>query len=223
MRQLKKHNLSDEAANLLKKSIQKLVFPPGSRLIVDSLANIYNVSRSPIRDSLKLLLNEGFVEYDGLSYRVIQFTRKDVEEILEIRKALEVLALKTAAKNIEQNKIRLMKEEAEKFYKDKSINDVDSMIDYDSRFHKIICQCSDNDRLIKLLLNHYEKCWMIQRILYSSSDYNNDSYFLTFKEHLSILKALEKCEVKNVIDKLAAHLERSEKDILAASCWPESQ
>ncbi|MCI9431122.1 MAG: GntR family transcriptional regulator [Oscillospiraceae bacterium] len=57
---------------------------PGTRLVVNTLRDEYNVSSTPIRDALSLLYRYGFVENLGNSrYAVITVTRKLVEDLIE--------------------------------------------------------------------------------------------------------------------------------------------
>jgi DNA-binding GntR family transcriptional regulator len=65
--------------------------PPGQRLVEEELAHAYGVSRSPIRERLHSLLKDGCMErVRNCGARVVAFTAEDVEELFDLRTALEV-------------------------------------------------------------------------------------------------------------------------------------
>ena len=71
---------------------------PGSRLVERDLAADMGVSRIPVRDALHELVAEGLVTSRPRTWAVVRtFSETDVEELIEVRSALEVLAFRRAA------------------------------------------------------------------------------------------------------------------------------
>ena len=83
-------------ADVLKR-ILKGKLKPGERLVETQLADEYSVSRTVIREVLFMLTRDQLVErHHNKGTEVVSFTPDDVEDLYEIRKNLEMLALRTA-------------------------------------------------------------------------------------------------------------------------------
>ncbi len=76
--------------------------PPGSPIPVDETAEVFGVSRIPIRETLKTLIGEGLVEHrPRAGYTVASLTVEEFREIYVVRGVLEMAALKAAVGNAE--------------------------------------------------------------------------------------------------------------------------
>ncbi len=85
-------------ARVLRDQVVDGVRAPGSRLVERDLALELGVSRVPVREALRLLVAEGLVTPRPRTWAVVRtFTHEDVEHLLEVRAALEVLAARRAA------------------------------------------------------------------------------------------------------------------------------
>lgn len=85
--------MSPEAiAELIRRAIREKVFAPGTPLIQEDLAQRFGVSRSPVREALRMLGTEGLVVMQpGEGATVRALSRADLEEIYDLRLALEPL------------------------------------------------------------------------------------------------------------------------------------
>src|SRR5690349_938938 len=73
----------------------------GQRLIEEEVARTYGVSRTPVREVFFALAKDGLVErVQNRGARVVSFTPDDVEEIFDIRMALECLSIRNAVRNL---------------------------------------------------------------------------------------------------------------------------
>lgn len=71
--------------------------PPGTPIPVDAVAEVFGVSRIPIRESLKTLIGEGLVEHrPNLGYTVARLTLGELRELYLVREVLEIAALTAA-------------------------------------------------------------------------------------------------------------------------------
>lgn len=94
-----KTTLVDQVYNYLRDCIVRLEIKPGERLDVRKLSEQLGVSQTPIREALQKLVEQGLViakPYSG--YFVIELTPRDIEELFDLRKALELVALKYIVK-----------------------------------------------------------------------------------------------------------------------------
>lgn len=94
----------------LRQAILDGIFKPGDRLIERDIAAKYSVSRTPVREALRKLESEGYLEYIPRKGEVVRgFNIDEIKEIYDIRKALECLVVKKAIKNITEQQIAALK------------------------------------------------------------------------------------------------------------------
>ena len=130
---------------ILKKEICDGNFPPGQWLQEKELAEKLNVSRSPVREALKQLVDEGLaIEYPNKGVFVKEFTVKDIEEIYEVRILLESYAIKNSVKTITTSNIREFMEILHTLMKHYDNNDLASYIETDTLLHQYIITLGGN-------------------------------------------------------------------------------
>lgn len=82
---------------------------PGDRLIERDIAAKLNVSRTPVREALRKLESEGFVEYLPRKGMIVRgFNLSEIKEIYDIRKELECLAVRNAIQHMTEQDIQTM-------------------------------------------------------------------------------------------------------------------
>lgn len=160
---------------------------PGERLMETQLAEKLGVSRTPIREAIRKLELEGLViMVPRKGAQVAQFTEKDIQDVLEVRAALEALAAKLACKRMDDRSfLKLQLAIAEYSYAAKN-KDLEAMIEKDVEFHDIICNATQNDKLIQLFTNLKEQVNRY-RITYLKNVEDSET---VEAEHVAILEAL---------------------------------
>ena len=89
--------LRDEVFNTLRERILKGVYKPGERLMEIHLADQLGVSRTPIREAIRMLELEGLVKMvPRKGAQVAKISKEDLQDVLEVRKALDTLSVKLA-------------------------------------------------------------------------------------------------------------------------------
>lgn len=89
--------LVDEVYRAIRDAIQTMALPPGSALVESRLAASLQVSKTPVREALGRLAQEGLTEGAPFrGYRVTTFTSEDVRSIMDLRAVLEGLAARRA-------------------------------------------------------------------------------------------------------------------------------
>ena len=108
--------LRDVVFNTLRKAILRGELKPGERLMEIQLANKLGVSRTPIREAIRKLELEGLVlMIPRKGAEVAQITEKNMQDVLEVRKALEELSVQLACERITPEQVEEMKMAAEDF------------------------------------------------------------------------------------------------------------
>jgi DNA-binding GntR family transcriptional regulator len=208
-----RQSLSQQAGEAIKRRILSLDLPPGTRLVVDVLAEEMGVSRTPVREALRELVSQGLVTYDGNSYTVTRYTRRDVEEIFAIRRALEVLAARQAAERISPQALQELRALCEEGVRRLRERDAKFLVEMDSRFHEIIAEQSGNTRLQSMLASLRDQAWLIRRwgFMNRLAEYVET---VTVAEHLAILERLEAHDPDGAAALMEEHLLRGEQRTL---------
>ena len=152
--------LRDVVFNTLRQAILRGELKPGERLMEIQLANKLGVSRTPIREAIRKLELEGLVlMIPRKGAEVADISEKSLRDVLEVREALEELAVQLACDKITKEEIEDLKKAAEDFKKILKSRDITEIAEADVRFHDIIFMATDNQKLVQLLNNLREQMY----------------------------------------------------------------
>ena len=150
------------------------------------------VSRTPIREAIRKLELEGLVlMIPRRGAEVAEITEKSMRDVLEVRRALEVLAVSLSCDRISGEQIEALKEVAEEFDRSLTSDDVTRTAEADVHFHDIIYRSTDNQRLIQLLSNLGEQMYRY-RVEYLKHREFHPQISREHKELISYLEAGQK-------------------------------
>lgn len=136
----------------LKMRILKGEIAPGQRLMEVETSEELGVSRTPVREAIKKLEKEGLVVVEPRrGTYAAQISDNDLIEILEVRESLEALAAQYAAKRMKAPQKEKLKSASEKYNKAVKDGKLTMMIKYDTEFHRILAEGSNNKTLINLI------------------------------------------------------------------------
>jgi DNA-binding GntR family transcriptional regulator len=94
----------------MRAAIQSGVYPPGSRIREEEVANFVGVSRTPVREALRLLQAHGLLEIaPGRGLSVVELTKPQVIQLYEMRELLEGAAARLAAQHASPSEIAVLK------------------------------------------------------------------------------------------------------------------
>ncbi len=203
-----RQNVSDLAESKIRSWILLLELPPKERLIVDDLAKQMGVSRTPVREALRVLAEEGLVVYDGKSYIVKCFSKREVQDLLAIRRSLELLAVRQAAERANSDIMVEMRALLDKYDPHAVSEDIELFISSDICFHELICEASGNTRLHRMLIRLNEQSWWLSRMYLSlqSSNYAKQTILASFGAHCQILQCLEERDPERAAVEMEKHL-----------------
>ena len=196
--------LRDVVFNTLRQAILRGELKPGERLMEIQLANKLGVSRTPIREAIRKLELEGLVlMIPRKGAEVADITEKSLRDVLEVRKALEELAVQLTCDKITKEQIRELEQAAEQFKKTLKSNDITEIAEADVRFHDIKYLATDNQKLI-LLLNNLREQMYRYRIEYLK---RADKYSQLLAEHEEIIRHIEKKQKKEAAEIVCKHID----------------
>ena len=158
----------------------------GEILTENKLCEQLSVSRTPVREALNRLRQEGLIEETGKGAVVIGITGKDLDDIYEVRLRIEGLASAMCADSITDGQLSELEEivALQEFYT--SRGQADSIKNLDSRFHERIYSYCGSKILSSLLSDLHRK---VQRFRRASVEDPARAY-AAVAEHREILKAL---------------------------------
>lgn len=198
----------------LKKAILAKHFSLGERLFEQQLAEIYSVSRTPIRQALKKLKREGLVEYVEKQGIIVSYlTYKDVEEIFRLRNVIENLLLGYAIKNANQkhlDRIYCEIQTSEELYELGQLSKVKVSFE---NLHKYIAELADMPRTA-MMLDQLMSC--MSRFREVSLEHPNRGAD-AIQEHYRIVYALRKQKVSEVQQQNRLHLNNAKEIIMLCS------
>ena len=196
--------LRDVVFNTLRQAILRGELKPGERLMEIQLANKLGVSRTPIREAIRKLELEGLVlMIPRKGAEVAEITEKNMRDVLEVRKALEELAVQLACEKITAEEIEEMKKAAEEFRMILKNKDITEIAEADVRFHDIIYMATDNQKLI-LLLNNLREQMYRYRVEYLKRE---EAHPQLIAEHAAIIEYISKGEKKAATDAMCKHID----------------
>ena len=203
--------LRDVVFQTLRKAILKGELQPGERLMEVQLANRLGVSRTPIREAIRKLELEGLVTMiPRRGAEVAEITEKNMRDVLEVRRALEELAVKIACEKITEEELVFLAQVAKKFRDVMHGDDLMKITEADVEFHEIIYESTGNARLIQILSNLREQMYRY-RVEYLK-DYN--SHGILAEEHDEIVKALCARDTERACKAIVSHIENQQSSII---------
>ena len=185
--------------------------PPRHHLIEAKIAREIGTSRTPVREALHNLELEGLIEsIPRVGYVVKLISEQEVEEICEIRGAIEGIAARWAMEKA-HGKLVVELEKNISVSEDKvSKGEVKAFVDMDAQFHEIISKFSGSQRLLELAqtLRRHMLRYRVQSI------YLVDNVLRAIEGHKGILRAIEKRDLDEVNRAIRYHMEQVKRDVL---------
>lgn len=195
----------------IKKAIINHVIPPGEVLSERNLSESLGISRTPLREAIHMLELEGWVRsIPRKGVFVAQISERDVEEVLQIRRAIETLVMELLIPAIADEQI----ERIEEIYLHQSENQKDkqSFIFIDKDFHMYLAELSQNSRLINLMHNLSDQMRWFGIMALNASDRTER----TLQEHKSIIEGLKKHNLDQAKQAVFTHIEHTRIAVLTA-------
>lgn len=195
----------------LRDAIVKQVFKPGERLMEVDLAGEMGVSRTPIREAIRKLEMEGYVVMiPRKGAYVAGLSIKDINEVFEIRGALESLAAGLAAQRATNEEIEEMEEKLALGAKHFESSDLLKTIEADTKFHDMVFSASKNSRLLAMVKELREQ---VQRFRTTTLAVPGRMKF-ALDEHRRIVEAIAMRDAETARRLAMEHIESAEAALL---------
>jgi GntR family transcriptional regulator, rspAB operon transcriptional repressor len=203
--------LRKKVLNYIREKILSGVMSPDERLIETRIAKEIGVSRTPVREALHNLEQERLVKaIPRVGYVVTRMQQEEVEDICEIRTAIEGLAIKRAIERAQKQLAKDLRKNILKQRNEISKGNLRAYVELDDQFHEVSAALSGSSRLLEmaLMLRRHMLRFRIQSL------YIIETALKSLKGHERILEAVEKGEPMTAIAALEDHLKSAKDDIL---------
>jgi DNA-binding GntR family transcriptional regulator len=200
--------LSTDLFSSLRKDILQGKLRQGEKLTEQQICDEYNVSRTPVREAFRQLELEGFIEtIPNRGAFVVGFSLQDIQDMYELRKSYEVLAVRWAIERITKEECEKLEEAFEfmEFYTQKK--DVEKMLNINMNFHELIYKASHN-RMLYHILSSYQ-LYIKQSRTASRSDVSSGYLEEILTEHRAIFESFKNKDVDAGIDAVSRHLDNA--------------
>ena len=203
--------LRDVVFNTLRQAILKGELKPGERLMEIALADKLGVSRTPIREAMRKLELEGLVVMiPRRGAQVANITEKDLNDVLEVRIALESMAIEKASKRMTEEQMLKMRRAEKDFERVMAEGNLVRIAEADVEFHEIIYQAADNARLYQVLSNLREQMYRYRVEYLKEEDTRNQ----LIREHEELSRAIRERDVEKAQELSFRHLENQRQAII---------
>ena len=189
MREHKNISIADQIFEQLERDILSGKYPRSTVLSELGLSKELGVSRTPVREAIRRLEQEDILEECGKGMIVVGITPEDMQDMFEIRLAIEGEAARRAAMNISDEQLGRMREilDLQRFYSEKEgENSSDQIKNMDSQFHEILYLASDSRPYIRTLLPLHKRMMKMRKASVSK----HSRAMRSLEEHEAIYEAL---------------------------------
>ena len=148
----KDNSLTNKAYETIRQQIFDFDLFPGQIVSDYLLSKALNMSRTPIRQALMRLKNEGLLEEQSgkKNYRVSTITKEDIQDLFDFREGIETTAFMLSWRNgITSEQLENLQKITDKMKETKDAGQAKEQFFYDQQFHNELVALSNNKRLIK--------------------------------------------------------------------------
>lgn len=203
--------LRDVVFQTLRQAILRGELEPGERLMEIHLANRLGVSRTPIREAIRKLELEGLVlMIPRKGAEVAEITEKSLRDVLEVRRALEELAVELACEKITPEQIQELRDAAASFRDSLQEGDITRIAEADVKFHDVIYLATDNQKLIQLLNNLREQMYRYRVEYLKRSDFHQQ----LMDEHEEIIETIERGQKDQAVQVVCQHVDNQVEAVM---------
>jgi DNA-binding GntR family transcriptional regulator len=197
---------------------QKIVagqLKPGEKLSDLRLSEELNVSRTPVREALYRLMQDGIVvARTNHGFFVATFSAKDATELYDVRTALEVLAIRLAFPNLNSLLLEDAAQELDTICGRLEAGDLQAKADYlpvDQAFHRLIYSAANNRRLENMLNSLLAQIGVFQ--VYGL--HSEKLLTVSIEHHRAILAALIRRDLPTAEFAMEQHIQGIKAQLLA--------
>ena len=205
-------SLADAAYAQIRQRILDNAWPPGHHVLEQALALELGMSRTPLREALVRLQNEGLVEIvPRHGVRVLPVSPSDMQEIYEILTSLEAMAAELAARR-RPSAAELAPLEKASSDMDKALKrgKLEAWADADERYHRYLIELCGNPKLAGIVYNYWDRAHRARMFTLRLRPSPVDST----REHRAVVEAIRRGDAVAARELHREHRERGSRELL---------
>lgn len=198
--------LTENAYDYILNQILDGTIKPGERIREDMIAEQMGTSRTPVREAVNQLAQNGFIDYvkrKGLY--CVQLSREELVDLLELRQVLEEFCYIKCTERASREDIKRLYDHIDAFQSLPREEQIKSHTQFDVKFHLMAADISNSRRLIKYI-NEIETLSLIVRKNLKDFKYMEDVIDLSWILHRNIVKAIEEKDIKTIKENNDEHI-----------------
>jgi DNA-binding GntR family transcriptional regulator len=204
-------NLYERVYLYLRDKILNNEIKPGSKLSYEDLIGQLGVSRTPLRDAINRLKQDGLIEVKPRAGSYVYMPNaQDIEELYDVRNALECQAVKAATHYMPKKLLESLMQEAEIAEKAIKEGDAKPFFEADRNLHRTIIQHSNNQLLINIMNTLELKIKWFGIIITK----NFDRPLQANEMHKKILQAMYASDSKEANEQMEKHIDEIKRYVI---------
>jgi len=206
-------NLSGQVYSQIKTLILCNEILPGQKLHHQELSERLGVSRTPVREALTRLVQEGYVSFlPNRGFTCKEIRLQEADELYQLREALEAFAVEKAIENLTEAAFTKLSAKINLYGKDVQRRFTRDRLVYDQDVHLEIARLSGNETLTKALAQVFERIILKRR---TDGLYDPARGITAHQEHLKLLQAMKKRNTQDAVKIVRAHIRAGKDNVLS--------
>jgi DNA-binding GntR family transcriptional regulator len=206
-------NLSTRVYDEIKDLILCNEILPGQKLHHQQLSERLGVSRTPVREALTRLVQEGYVSFlPNRGFTCKEIRMQEAEELYELREALEAFTVERAIANLTDSALRGLRAKINYYGRDVQNRFTRERLVYDQDVHLAIAELAGNETLKNTLSHVFERIVLKRR---TDGLYDPARGTAAHQEHLLLLEAMERRDPAEAVTILRKHIQAGKKNVMA--------
>ncbi|WP_372714390.1 GntR family transcriptional regulator [Ilyobacter sp.] len=205
--------MRERVYEILKKMIIDGEISPEEKIVETEYAEKFQISRTPLREAIRMLELEGYVESHSKGGVIVKnCTKEDVEEIYKIRIALEGIILEEVIKKASQSDIKklenIIKDTKKMMAENKNNDDIFKLF---SKFNNTLYSIAKMSRVEDLIKNMNLYLRRFRKMAIEDFDRKKQAY----DDHVELVNAIKENDINKALEINKIHLERSKNFIMS--------
>ncbi len=206
-------NLSARVYGQIKRLILCNEIMPGQKLHHQQLSERLGVSRTPVREALTRLVQEGYVSFlPNRGFTCKEIRLQEAEELYELRESLEAFAVEKAVERLTDESLEALRQRMDFYGHDVQNRFTRERLVYDQDVHLHIAQLAGNETLKNTLSHVFERIVLKRR---TDGIYDPARGRAAHDEHVALLDAMARRDAQAAVSILRNHIQVGKKNVMA--------